>query len=131
MSNRVISRYRGQAYQLALLPVLAIAVIALGLVFFVGIKAAYSAMLGAGIWLLPNWYFIYKFFGGKSGYSAKELAGRFYQAEVIKLLLSIILFIVVIKYVNVLALFVLGAYILAQFIYLILVLFTLGMKARY
>lgn len=125
MSNRVISRYKGQAYQLALLPVLVVAVIAVGLLIFVNLKAAYSALLGAIVWLLPNWYFIVKFFGGKSGYSAQQLAGRFYQAEVIKLILSIILFIVIIKYVNVLALFVLSAYILAQVLYLILILFTL------
>lgn len=98
--------------------------LALGLLPLVGVKAAYSFGVGAIVWLVPNVYFIYKFFDAKKAKVAKQLVWVFYRAEVFKLLFGAIFFVLAIKWFAVLPLFVLGAYILAQVLFLIMIWFS-------
>jgi ATP synthase protein I len=128
VSNQVMARQKGRAYLLVMLPVIMVAILAVGLLVFSGVEAAYSAGLGAIIWLLPNLYFIYKFFNVKNSRTAKELLWVFYRAEVLKLVLSALLFVIIIKLVAVLPFYVLGAFIIAQLVFLITIWFSMGIE---
>lgn len=55
-------------------------------------KAAYSALIGGGINLLGTAYFALRVFSVKPGSTAKQMARAFYRGEVVKLLLTGLLF---------------------------------------
>jgi len=120
-------KVRPQALQLLAPPLAAIVILALSLFVINGTQAGYSALLGGATWILPNLYFTHKVFIIRP---AKELIAAFYRAEVIKLLLSGLLFVLVIKYLPVTALLVLLAYLLAQIVFWLTILFYLGLKVR-
>lgn len=70
--------------------------------------AAYSALLGGLIFILPNIYFAYKAFAYTGARAARQIVNSFYKGESVKLALTAVLFTVVfvsVKPLNVLALF--------------------------
>jgi len=71
--------------------------------------AAYSALLGGFIFVLPNIYFANKAFAHTGARAARQIVNSFYKGEAVKLALTAVLFTVVfvsVKPLNVLALFV-------------------------
>lgn len=99
MSQSVLHSTRVQAYRLVWLPIILVLVAALLFLAFNSITAGYSALLGGVVWLLPNLYFAHQVFS-RIG-TAKQILWLFYRAEIIKLLLSAILFIVVCKFARI------------------------------
>ena len=69
--------------------------------FLLDFRAAYSACVGGGISVITTAYFAYKVFSAKPGTSAQQVARTFYMAEVIKILLTAVLFIIVLLWFNV------------------------------
>ena len=82
---------------------LAVAVASLGL----GIEAAYSALLGGMIALVPDVYFARRVFRRYPDRSPEEAAALMLRAEIVKLVLAVLMFAAVFAFimaVNVLAL---------------------------
>ena len=66
--------------------------IAVGSFAFGNVKTAYSALIGGGISTLVTLYFASKVFSVRVGAPAAKIARAFYLGEVVKLLLTAILF---------------------------------------
>jgi len=82
---------------------LAVAGVALGH----GVEAAYSALLGGMISLVPDFYFARRVFRRYPGTSPVETAGIWLRAEIVKMVLAVLMFGAVFAFVvsvNVLAL---------------------------
>jgi len=56
-----------------------------------GVTAAYSALLGGLLYLLPNLYFAWRAFSGQGG-SAQRVLIRMYASEIGKMMLAVALF---------------------------------------
>ncbi len=70
---------------------------------------AYSVLVGAGIYFIPNLYFVYRTFQYGGARSAKKILRAFYVGESIKILLTGILFglaFALVTPINILAVFV-------------------------
>lgn len=125
-----MSSARFKAYRLVAIPVAAAVVFSLFLLLLKGLNASYSALLGVGIWALPNLYFAQKVLTDRIEQSAKCLTRIFYRAEVTKLLLSAALFIVTIKFLPVTAIAVLCAYLVAQIFFWLTLMIYLGLQTK-
>jgi ATP synthase protein I len=93
----------GQFFWAQALMMLAVAGAALGY----GVVAAYSALLGGMISLLPDYYFARRVFRRYAGRSPVEVAGIMLRAEIVKIVLAVLMFgavFVLIGALNVLAL---------------------------
>lgn len=79
-----------------------------------GTKAAYSAILGGIVCMVPNIFFARSLFRYQGARSAKKIVNAFYKGEAIKIILSIVLFAIVfiIGNINALAFFI--TYIVVQ-----------------
>ncbi len=125
-----MSGARSKAYRLVTIPTVTAALLAFILLLVKGLNAGYSALLGGGIWALPNLYFAHKVLTDSIAQPAKDLVRIFYRAEVTKLLLSSVLFIVVVKFLPVTALAVLSAYLVAQIAFWLTLMIYLGLQTK-
>jgi ATP synthase protein I len=85
------------------LVMLAVAGVALGH----GVEAAYSALLGGMISLVPDYYFARRVFRRYTDRSPVEVAGIMLRAEIVKVTLAVLMFVAVFAFImalNVLAL---------------------------
>lgn len=57
-----------------------------------GVTAAYSALLGGLLYLLPNLYFAWRAFSGQSTDNAQRVVIRMYASEIGKMMLAVALF---------------------------------------
>lgn len=130
MSRSVISRIKSEGYRLLAVPVVVIAVFAISLSVFQGLNAGCSALLGGGIWAIPNFYFARRVLTAPRVPLAKPMAWTFYRAEVMKLLLTALLFVVVVKFLTIHPLIVLLAYLLAQIVYWLMIFVHFGLMTR-
>ncbi len=79
-----------------------------------------SLALGVAFWLLPNCYFVVKIMRHLGQISGRELLNIFYRAELIKLFLSGIFFVVAIKLLSVNIPILLLAYLVSQLVFWLL-----------
>lgn len=79
---------------------LAVALLVAALSAFWSVIAAYSALLGGLICFLPSAYFMIRVFQYQGARSASRVVANFYKAEAHKFLLVVVLFGVVLKYVD-------------------------------
>ncbi len=89
-------------------------VISSGLWLFEGGKPAYSALLGGMTCVLSNAYFAKKLFSVTGAQAAQKIVANFYIAELVKVLITIILFIICFKFLAISALPFFLTYIIAQ-----------------
>jgi ATP synthase protein I len=110
--SRALQATRINAYRMVCLAAGVVVPSAAFFLIFRRLEAGYSILLGGMVWLLPNFYMAYCLFA--KARPAGQIVTAFYRAEIIKLLLSALLFISVCQFlvVNVLAL--LGGYMIAQ-----------------
>ena len=80
-------------------------------------NAALSATAGGLVCVIPNAYFVNKLFGHHGAHAAKQIVNGFYRGEALKILLSIALFALVFKYLNVKPSAFFVAYIAAQMVF--------------
>lgn len=120
---------RTEAFCLVVLPILIIAILAVIALILRDLNASYSVLLGGFVWGLPQLYFAVKILANKAG-TPTQWIWRFYRAELFKLFLSAVLFIVVLKFLPVASLFVLAAYLIAQLTFWLATLFYLGLSKR-
>lgn len=101
MSLSALQSTRLKAYRLLGAPTILVVVTSFVLLIFTGINAGYSALLGGLGWALPNFYFASKIFAKSQAKTSKTILGRFYRAELVKLLLTAIYFVLVVKFIPV------------------------------
>lgn len=80
-----------------------------------GVTAAYSALLGGLLYLLPNLYFAWRAFSGQGADNAQRVVIRMYASEIGKMMLAVALFSATFKLVQPLSPFSLfGTFMLLQ-----------------
>jgi ATP synthase protein I len=89
-------------------------------------RAAMSAFIGGVISVLGTSLFALRVFAGRARQSAKRLLRAFYMGEVQKILLTAVLFVLVIKYVDVSFLPLFVAYAATLLVYWLVLPFTLS-----
>ncbi len=80
-------------------------------------RAAVSALVGGIVCILPNAYFAAKLFKHNGARAARQIVNGFYKGEALKLILSVALFALVFKYLNVNPLVFFVTYIAAQMVF--------------
>jgi ATP synthase protein I len=115
MPKTALQKKRAEALQLVSLPAGIVILVAV-LLYLIGSKTAgISTVLGGLVWFIPNLYFAYKVFPNtKAALTPQRIVRNFYRAEVIKLLLSALIFIVILKTFIVAMLPFLAGYAIAQ-----------------
>ncbi len=94
MSDKLASRGRKAAYRLVAFQALLVLVVSLFCWLMWGAKTGFSAFVGGSIYVLPNLVFSSMVFAYAGARQAKKVVKAFYLGEVIKLLLTIVLFVV-------------------------------------
>lgn len=89
----------------------------LGLLLISGPTAAYSALLGGAVSILPNVYFAKKLFRYQGAHAAKQIVRNFYKGEAGKLLLSAVLFAIVFTSFNIVPLVFFIVYMVTQMMF--------------
>lgn len=74
--------------------------VGMGFIFF-DVRAAYSAAIGGGISIITTAYFASRVFSVGPGSTAAQVARKFFIGEVVKIALTVILFIIALKGLNV------------------------------
>ena len=77
-------------------------------------KAAKSACLGGLVCIIPNWYFAKKVFEQTGARAARQIVNNFYKGEGLKIILSILLFTLVLKFFNITPLIFFIVYLVVQ-----------------
>lgn len=103
---------RKQANKLIFLQISIVVVLAILWWGFKDIKYSYSALLGGMACIFPSWYFIHKFFKNRQR-SPQTILKDFYVGEMLKLFLSVVLLVLIVKYIPVHLLAVITGYIAA------------------
>ena len=80
-------------------------------------KAAYSAMLGGLVAIIPNGVFAYRLFARGGAQAANKIVSALYRGEAIKLLITILLLMLVFRFIPVVALAFFATYILALLVF--------------
>lgn len=116
MTNSIAQPLLSSAFKLVLLQGV-IAFISAVLVFFIwGASAAQSALLGGVVAALPNFVFAVYAFRFAGARQAKQVYASFKRGSVMKFLLTIIMFALVFKFVQVVALAFFVCFILVTFV---------------
>jgi len=115
MKKQVISE-KGQALTIVKTQAVVSLLLAFFFYLFAGRQAAFSAVLGAWVCVLPNALFIWKFFSYSGAQAAKKIVHSFYVGEGLKLLTTILLFALVIIYVPINALIFFISYVVIQMV---------------
>ncbi len=112
--ERITNHLRRRAYRFILFQV-GIVLLFSGLFWLVwGFSAGFSTFAGGLTCALPNLYFARQFFSSTGALAAKQILRGMYRAEMIKLLLTALLFMVVFTYLPVEAGFLFIGFVLAQ-----------------
>jgi len=104
----IIKDNKAAAYRFLAAEAAVTAVTAFLLFFSVNGIAAYSALLGGLVFIIPNWIFTGLVFRQAAADSARMILSRFFVGETIKILATIILFaacFILVKPINVFTLF--------------------------
>jgi len=104
---------RDQAYRFMILPTGVVMVVALLAGMLFGSKIGYSILLGGVVWWVPNFYFAHKLFA-KMETRSQQMLRVFLRAEIIKLVLYGVFFILAYKFFSVAILPFLLGFMLAQ-----------------
>lgn len=100
--------------RLAVIQMAIIVLISLLFLYGSGRQAAWSALLGGLVCIVPTLWFgvrLFKHFGARA---AKQIAMALYTGEALKLLLTVILFVVVFKWLHISAMAFFVSYIIMQ-----------------
>ena len=102
----------------------------LGCLLVSGDRAAISALLGGLVCTLPNAYFARKMFQYQGARAARQIVNNFYKGEGLKIALSILLFTVVLKFINIIPLIFFIVYLVVQMVFWFAPLMFTGNKYR-
>ena len=95
-----------------------------------GAQAAYSALIGGGVSTVVTLYFASQVFSVRIGAPAAKIARAFYLGEMVKLLLTVVLLSIALRWLNVSPLPLLLAYMAALMAYWLALPFTFDVSVR-
>jgi ATP synthase protein I len=115
LSKSILSKIRSLAFSYIYIQIIVILCVTGFLSLFGKGIIAYSFLWGGCICILPTAYFARKLFAKTGAKATREIITAFYVGEIVKFIITIILFAITFKYFNVnkLALFI--GYLVAQF----------------
>jgi ATP synthase protein I len=96
---------------------LAVTLILSLLFVFMSGKAAYSALLGGLVAIIPNCLFACRLFAHTGAQAAKAIISSLYRGEAIKLFITIILLVIIFRFIPITALAFFSTYILALMVF--------------
>jgi ATP synthase protein I len=97
MPKLVLPAIRREIVRCILFPAIAVVLISLILLIFKRHEASYSVFLGGIVWVIPNGLIANWLFSNVSARAVRQIVFKFYIAEAIKLVLTAVLFIAIIK----------------------------------
>lgn len=100
-ANPLQSLVQQQAYSIVHWQMLGILLLAFLTLLVVGEPSALSVLLGGFAYCLPNWLFVWRVFRYSGAQQMNAFMAAFFLGEMIKLFLSGILFLLVVKYLPV------------------------------
>jgi len=100
-----------QVYKIVIWQLIGIIVLAVIVLLFKGMKSGYSVLLGGMAYGLPNLFFVWRVFRFAGANQMSFFMAAFFSGELIKLFLSAILFVLIVKYLSVSLLSVLAGFI--------------------
>lgn len=100
-----------QAYQIVFWQLIIIMGLAVGLFLLRGLQNGIEALLGGLSYWLPTLYFVWRVYAGRVMRTGRQFIIAFFAGEIGKLVSSAILFLLIVKYLPVTALFVLLGYV--------------------
>ena len=98
MVKVVIAAIKRQVWLLVGMQIIAILLVAMILTVFLGLKAGFSVLIGGLAWLVPSIFFTWRLTQNMSPRMAKHFIMRFYSAEFLKLILTILFALLAIKF---------------------------------
>lgn len=96
-ANPLKTKIQGEAYRLVLMQLTGVIVLSLLALWF-GIKPAYSVLAGGLAYGLPNLFFVFAVFRYAGAQQMTQFIVAFFFGEMMKLILSGILFLLIVKY---------------------------------
>jgi len=97
--DKLAKKGQKSGLKLMVFQLLIVLTIALISTVFFSVKSGYSALAGGITFLLPNIVFVLMAFAHAGARQAKKVLRGFYAGEAIKLFLTVILFVVFLKYI--------------------------------
>lgn len=101
MTDALAVAGRKKAYQLVVTQATLVASVVMMVFLVWGVRPGYSALLGGLIAVLPHWVFARLAFAHAGARAARQVVNGFYKGEAAKIGLTILLFVVVLKWVPV------------------------------
>lgn len=117
----MISSVRSKAYRYVLVPELIVVLISIILLIIKGAAVALAVFAGGTIWTIANWLVANRLFSNVSPRAANKIVVNFYFAMASKLLLTLVLFIALIKLLPLSLGYLLFGYLLTQAIFWVMV----------
>ncbi|TEW43502.1 ATP synthase subunit I [Psychromonas algicola] len=99
MVDKLAKKSQKSGLKLMVFQLLIVLTIALISTVFFSVKSGYSALAGGVTFLLPNIVFVLMAFAHAGARQTKKVLRGFYAGEAIKLFLTVILFVVFLKYI--------------------------------
>ncbi len=96
MTDTLVKRVRKVAFKVVGIQ-LVVAVIVSLIALLIDFKTGFSVFVGGMVCVIPSSYFAFKAFSVAGAQKSREVVRAFYMGEVIKLLLTVVLFIVAFK----------------------------------
>lgn len=96
-NNRLKSLVQNQAYQIVFKQLAVVGVMALIAIPLAGLHSGLSVLLGGLCYCIPNLLFVWRVFRYAGAQQMNQFVAAFFAGEMIKLFLSAILFIIVVK----------------------------------
>lgn len=100
-SNRLGRIVQSEAYRIVLLQLLGVVMLSLVTLLIKGAHASFSVLMGGLAYGLPNLYFVFRVFRYAGAHQMTAFITAFFLGEAIKLILSAVLFLVIVKYLPV------------------------------
>jgi ATP synthase protein I len=125
MKDLSLQNIRSKVKKIVYASALIVVLVALITGGFWGKQAGISAFLGGVAWSAPSFYFLMRVFYNKKKRTPGRIVFDFYTGEVVKLLLSAVLLIIIVKTVHPLVLPLLCGYIISLITFWMLSLFLL------
>lgn len=98
MQNLSLQSMREGASRLLFLQCFIVAIIVIAVVFAADIPTAYSALIGGGVCVLANLFFVKYFFATCDARSGRKIVVMMYIAEIAKLLITAVFFVLAITF---------------------------------
>lgn len=115
MAKPILNAIRSVAFGYIYMQIVVILIITALLYLLSNVIIAFSFLWGGIICIIPNLYFAHKLFARTGAQATQQIIASFYISEIVKFLITVLLFWVAFKYFNTNKLAIFVGYLVAQF----------------